>query len=236
MNTQSYTYRYPHPAVATDCTVFGYDGKELHLLLIERGNEPFKGCWALPGGFLRMDETVEECAARELHEETNVKDLYLEQFRVFSDVDRDPRERILSVAFLALVRKSDYNVIAGDDASKAEWFRLDALPSLAFDHGTIISEARNRLREILRVKPVAFRLLDRKFTMSELQKLYEAINGAAYDRRNFQKKMLSTGFLREEGPCPDPMPCRPPQMYSFDEASFDAAHTENPAMKYPFNL
>ena len=108
-----YRYKFPHLAVATDCVVFGYDGKSLYVLLVERGLEPYKGYWALPGGFLRMDETVEQCAKRELMEETNVTDVYLKQFNVFSDVNRDPRERILSVAFLALVKKSDYRVIGG---------------------------------------------------------------------------------------------------------------------------
>lgn len=146
MDGQIYTYRYPHPAVTADCTVFGYDGKDLYIMLIERGNDPYRGCWALPGGFMQIDETIEECAARELQEETGMKDIPLEQFRVFSKVDRDPRERILSVAFLALVRKSDCSLIAGDDASKAEWFSVDSLPALAFDHAEIISAAMDRLR------------------------------------------------------------------------------------------
>lgn len=122
-----YQYKYPHPAVTTDCVVFGFDGKQLHILLIERGIEPFKGLWALPGGFMNMDETVEQCALRELKEETGVENIYMEQFHVFSDVLRDPRERVVTVAFLALVRKSDFRLIAGDDAARASWFEVDGV-------------------------------------------------------------------------------------------------------------
>ena len=153
-----------------------------------------------------IDETVEEGAKRELMEETGVKDVYLEQFHVFSDVKRDPRERVLTVAFFALVRKSDYQLIAGDDAAGAEWFAIDELPPLAFDHQEIIKLARERIREKLAVKPIAFRLLDEKFKMSELQRLYEIINGTSYDRRNFSRKMVATGYLADEGRSPPACP------------------------------
>ena len=197
MAEKNYSYKYPHPAVTTDSVVFGYDGKLLHVLLVERGLDPFKGSWALPGGFLKMDETVEQGALRELREETGVSDIFLEQFHAFSEVDRDPRERVITVAFYALVRKSDYRVIGGDDAAQARWFPMEELPPLAFDHHEIISLARRYLQMKLRLEPIAFKLLDEKFSMSELQRLYELINGTTYDRRNFYKKMLSTGFLEE---------------------------------------
>lgn len=200
MSEKMYSYEYPHPAVTTDSVVFGYDGRDLHILLIERGLEPFKGSWALPGGFLKMDETVEEGALRELREETGVANLFLNQFHVFSRVKRDPRERVITVAFYALVRKSDYRVIAGDDAARACWFQFDELPPLAFDHDEIIAMAKEELRKQLRLEPIAFQLLDDSFTLTELQRLYEVINGRVYDRRNFQKKMLSTGFLEEQEP------------------------------------
>ena len=144
MSEKMYSYKYPHPAVATDSVVFGYDGKQMNILLIERGIEPFKGCWSLPGGFIHMDETAEDCALRELSEETNVNDIYLEQFHIFSAVNRDPRERVLSIAFFALVRKSDYNLIAGDDAARAEWFNINELPPLAFDHIEIVNMAKDK--------------------------------------------------------------------------------------------
>lgn len=183
MGENLYTYKYPRPSVATDIVVFGYDGKNLNLLLIERGGEPYKGSWALPGGFLQMDETVEEGALRELNEETNISNIYLEQFHVFSAVDRDPRDRVLSVAFFALVRKSDYNVLGRDDAIRAEWFNISELPPLAFDHAEIVDMAIENLRRAIMFKPLAFRLLDRTFTMGELQHIYELVNGTQHDCR-----------------------------------------------------
>ena len=231
-----YRYKFRHLAVATDCVVFGYDGKSLYVLLVERGLEPYKGYWALPGGFLRMDETVEQCAKRELMEETNVTDVYLKQFNVFSDVNRDPRERILSVAFLALVKKSDYRVIGGDDAASAEWFDMNKLPELAFDHKEIIGMAREELQRILKISPIAFKLLDNKFTIGELQRLYEIINETEYDRRNFHKKMLATGLLKPEGVCTAPMRCRAPQMFSFDEDLYNEQQKNKASKKYPFDF
>ena len=231
-----YHYKYPHAAMTTDSVVFGFDGKCLHILLVERGGEPCKGMWALPGGFLNMDETVEECAARELKEETSVDNIYLEQFHVFSRVDRDPRERVLTVAFLALVRKADYHVIAGDDANKAMWFEADQLPPLAFDHREIIAMARQRLQTILQTRPIAFRLLDEKFSMAELQHIFEAINGVAYDRRNFARKMASSGFLRDEGISTVAVHNRFPRLYSFDEDAYSKNKAPLPTDRSPFGL
>ncbi|MCQ2376076.1 MAG: NUDIX hydrolase [Salinivirgaceae bacterium] len=195
--SEMYSYQYPHPAVTTDCVIFGFDGSAMNILLVERGIEPFKGSWALPGGFLKMDETVEQGALRELHEETGVTDVFLEQFHVFSDVKRDPRERVLTVAFLALVRKNSYQLIAGDDASEAEWFEWNNLPPLAFDHADIIQLARKCLQQKLRIQPIAFKLLNNVFKMSELQLIYELIHGTTYDRRNFARKMQASGFVHE---------------------------------------
>lgn len=149
MDELKYHYKYPHPAVTADAVVFGFDGYKLHVLLVERGVDPYKGMWALPGGFMRIDETAEQCAVRELMEETGVRNVYLEQFHTFSAVGRDPRERVVTIAYIALVRQSDYRLIAGDDAARAAWFDVDKLPPLAFDHGMILSEARRYLREVL---------------------------------------------------------------------------------------
>lgn len=195
-----YEYEYPHPALTCDCVVFGFDGTHLNILCIERGLEPFKGYWALPGGFCRPDESIEQCAARELAEETNISEVYLQQFHTFSRPDRDPRERVVTVAFLALIRPSDFNVAAGDDAANTHWFRADQLPTLAFDHDEIIDKAREELGRKLRYEPLAFRLLEQHFTMPELQRLYEDILGQKFDRRNFARKMQSTGLL---DPAPD---------------------------------
>ena len=136
---EGYAYDYPRAAVTTDCVIFGFDGAQMQVLLIERGVEPYKGHWALPGGFLRMDESVEECAFRELREETSIEPEMLEQFGVFSAVDRDPRGRVITIAFYALVRKEA--VKGGDDAIDARWFGIDSLPPLAFDHNDILQEA-----------------------------------------------------------------------------------------------
>ncbi len=214
--------------MTADCVVFGFDGKRLNVLLVERGSEPYKNCWALPGGFLEMDETVEQCAMRELKEETGVENVFLEQFHVFSDVDRDPRERVVTVAFLALVRQSDYWPIAGDDAARASWFGLDELPPLAFDHHAIIAMARKKLSEMTRTRPIAFRLLDKKFSMNELQRLYEAVNGMTYDHRNFARKMLSTNLLHPEEPGKATACDRFPNLYSFDEEACKAETDGNP--------
>lgn len=197
MGTETYTYRYPHPALTADCVIFGFDGEQMKVLLIERGLEPYKGMWALPGGFMRINETIEEAARRELFEETGLKEVFMEQFKVFSTVDRDPRERVVTVAFIALVRSADYHLVAGDDAANALWFDHNMLPPMAFDHAEIIRQARNHLSEVLRIKPLAFELLNKVFSISELQRVYEAISGVHYDRRNFHRKAMQSGLLEE---------------------------------------
>ena len=196
----NYCYEYPRPSLTSDSVIFGFDGRKLKILLVERGVEPFKGCWALPGGFMKMNESIDECARRELQEETGVDNVYLEQFHVFSDPGRDPRGRVVTVAFIALVRPEEYNVVGGDDASSALWFDASELPPLAFDHREIVRKAREHLREMLKVKPLAFQLLDRQFSVDELRKVYEEINGTAYDRRNFQRKLLQNDLVEEVEP------------------------------------
>ncbi len=194
---KQYCYKYPHPALTADCVVFGFNGKSLDLLLIERGIEPYKGMWALPGGFMNIDETIEQTARRELREETGLTGIYLEQFKTFSDTGRDPRERVVTVAFVALVRPSDYKLVAGDDAARAHWFDADQLPPLAFDHHRIIAEARGFLKEILRTRPIAFELLNKVFTIAELQAIFECINETTYDRRNFLRTAIEASAIVE---------------------------------------
>lgn len=194
-HTKGYTYQYPHPAVTTDCVVFGFDGKELKILLIERGIDPFKGMWAFPGGFLRMNETAEECAKRELKEETGLELEKVRELGTFSGVNRDPRERVVSIAFYSLAKHSA--VRGGDDAAKAKWWALDDVPQLAFDHDYILRRAMKRIRQDIHFEPVGFDLLDEQFTIAELQRLYEGILGVRFDRRNFYRKMLQTGVLVE---------------------------------------
>lgn len=194
-NKMSYTYEYPHPAVATDCAVFGFDGHNIKILLIKRGIEPFMDCWALPGGFLRMDETADECIRRELKEETSLSPEVIDQFGVFTEVNRDPRERVLSIAYYSLVKKSD--VKGGDDASDAQWFDLKQLPVLAFDHKHILEHALQTLKEKIHFEPIGFNLMDNEFTIPDLQRLYEAILDTTFDRRNFMKKILQVGVITE---------------------------------------
>lgn len=258
-----YTYKYPHPALTADSVVFGFDGRALYVLLIERGIQPYKGSWALPGGFMNIDESIEECARRELMEETGINNVYLEQFGVYSTVDRDPRERVVTVAFFALVPKGEFKVVAGDDAAGAMWFEFDELPPLAFDHHRIIKDARAHIAEVMRLRPIAFKLLDKYFSLSELQRLYELITGATYDRRNFYKKMSSTGFLHAsaepEEEFPLPSECRSlsrpadhdlsdlavqkvvpqsrrPNLYSFDEEAFEEKQSKSRKGRNPFWL
>ncbi|MBE6188513.1 MAG: NUDIX hydrolase [Rikenellaceae bacterium] len=214
-----YTYQYPHPAVTADCVIFGFDGVTIRVLLIQRGLEPYKGKWALPGGFMNMDETAEQCAARELEEETGLKNTTVEQFYTFSEVGRDPRERVITVAHFALVRLAE--VRGGDDADVARWFGLDEIPSLAFDHDRILRMALNRLKERICFKPIGFELLPEVFTMTELQNLYEAILEVKFDRRNFYNKILKLGILTETEPRPAGTSRRKPIKYRFNSDKYD---------------
>lgn len=214
-----YTYQYPHPAVTADCVIFGFDGVTIRVLLIQRGLEPYKGKWALPGGFMNMDETAEQCAARELEEETGLKNTTVEQFYTFSEVGRDPRERVITVAHFALVRLAE--VRGGDDADVARWFGLDEIPSLAFDHDRILRMALNRLKERICFKPIGFELLPEVFTMTELQNLYEAILDVKFDRRNFYNKILKLGILTETEPRPAGTSRRKPIKYRFNSDKYD---------------
>lgn len=223
-NEKKYCYKYPHPAVTTDCVIFGFDGTQLNILLVERGIEPYKGCWAFPGGFLNMDETAEEGALRELQEETGMKDVFIEQLQVFSAVNRDPRERVLTVAFYALVNKNDYHVIGGDDAARAKWFPINEVPALAFDHDRILRVATSRLKQKIHFEPIGFKLLGQEFTMSELQTLYETILEVKFDRRNFAKKMLALDLLIAQ-PREKNMPSRIPVVYSFNEKEYNKLKT-----------
>src|SRR4030095_1976180 len=190
-----FTYQYARPALTVDCVVFGFDEGDLKVLLIERGRKPFAGRWALPGGFVRVDETLDDAARRELREETGVAQVFLEQLYTFGELDRDPRERVVSVAYYALVKLSDHRVKAATDASKAEWFQAFKTPKLAFDHAIILETALQRLQGKVRYQPIGFELLPPKFTLSQLQHLYEALLGVEMDKRNFRKKILSMGLL-----------------------------------------
>ena len=190
-----YTYKYPRPALTVDAVVFGLDDDDLRVLLIQRGIEPFEGRWALPGGFVRMEESIEEAVERELREESGLKQVFLEQLYTFGNPDRDPRGRVVSVAFYALVKLCDHDVKAATDARNAAWFPVGETPDLAFDHQEILEVARERLRGKVRYQPIGFELLPKKFTLRQLQHLYEVILGRTLDKRNFRKKIQKLDIL-----------------------------------------
>jgi len=197
---QSFSYRYPHPAVTTDIVVFTIREQRLHLLLIQRANPPFQGHWALPGGFLDIDEDIDTCAARELAEETGLADLYLEQLYTFGAPKRDPRERVISVAYYALV--SDERIpepVASSDAAAVAWFPFDDLPDTAFDHARIIGKAHERLVAKLDYSSIALQFMPERFTLSELQAVYETLLNDELDKRNFRKRILSLDLIEETG-------------------------------------
>jgi 8-oxo-dGTP diphosphatase len=221
LNNMTYTYKHPRAALSVDCVVFGFDEGELKVLLIQRALEPFKGRWALPGGFVKLEETVDEAARRELAEETGLTNVFLEQLYTFSAVDRDPRERVVSVAHFALVKMSDHRAKAATDASQAEWFPVSKVPKLAFDHGEILATALARLQGKVRYQPIGFELLPPKFTLSQLQHLYEAVLGTALDKRNFRKKVLGFGLLTPLAEKQSAGRQRPAQLFRFDAEKYE---------------
>ncbi len=215
-----YTYKYPRAALTVDAVVFGLDEDELKLLLIQRNADPFEGCWALPGGFVELDETLDEAARRELAEETGITKLYLEQLYTFGGVDRDPRERVVTIAYYALVNLSDHQIRAASDARSAAWFAVADLPSLAFDHDDVVRVATERLRGKVRYEPIGFELLPRKFTLSELQKLYEIVLERPLDKRNFRKKILGMDLLSETNEVQRGVAHRAARLFRFDEKRY----------------
>ena len=219
MNSKTYTYDYPRPAVTTDCVIFGFDKMGLSVLLIERGLEPFKGNWAFPGGFLKMDEDAESGARRELREETGFEPASIEQFGTFTEVNRDPRGRVITIAYYALVQKGD--VIGGDDAAQARWFPINEVPQLAFDHDRILRVALKTLKEKIHFQPIGFELMPKVFTMPQLQYLYESILDVKFDRWNFSKKMLKLGIVTEVDDGVPRKGTRNPIKYRFNEEQYE---------------
>ncbi len=197
--SRSYCYPYPHPAITTDVVVFSIQAQRLQVLLIRRRQPPYQGMWALPGGFLNIDEDLETCARRELEEETGIRDVFLEQLYTFGKPERDPRERVVSVVYYALAPFDRLDPVAASDADAARWFPLDALPTLAFDHEQVIQVAHQRLMAKLHYSTLAFQLLPETFTLSELQGVYEAVLQTPLDKRNFRRKILGLGRLKQTG-------------------------------------
>ncbi len=216
----SKTYEYPRPALTVDIVVFALDEEDLQVMLIQRDLAPFEGRWALPGGFVRVDESLEEAGRRELEEETGLKDIYLEQLYTFGEVTRDPRERVVTVAYYALVNLAGHDIHASSDARNAAWFSLNDLPELAFDHDQILATAHTRLRGKVRYQPIGFELLPRKFTLRQLQHVYEIILGRPLDKRNFRKKVLSTGLIVPLEEIEQDVAHRAARLYQFDNRKY----------------
>lgn len=216
-----YTYDYPRPALTVDCIIFGLDeSQQLKVLLIQRLKDPFKNKWALPGGFVDMEEDLRTAALRELEEETGVRDVFMEQLFTFGQPGRDPRGRVISVAYYALVNLAEHPIEAATDAKEAAWFNLQELPALAFDHQEILDMAINRIRAKVRYQPIGFELLPEQFTLGQLQKLYETILGVKeLNKRNFRSKITKMGVLKEVG-IQAGVAHRPAKLYEFDQEKY----------------
>lgn len=208
--------KYPKPSVTVDVIIFTIKDNQLKVLLVKRKNEPFKKMWAIPGGFVRINESLEEAARRELQEETGIKDVYLEQLYTFGDVNRDPRGRVITVAYFALVNSEKIRLKASTDVSDVKWFSVYKLPEVGFDHEKILNYAMKRLRWKFEYTTVAFSLLPKKFTLTEIQNIYEIVFNKKFDKRNFRKKILSLGILKKEGKRED-VSHRPPKLYSLNK-------------------
>jgi len=195
----TYTYDHPHPAVTTDVVIFTLATDSLKVLLVRRALPPFQDRWALPGGFVEIGEDLEVCALRELEEETGVTGVFLEQLYTFGAPQRDPRERVITVAYYALVPMDRLHLRAASDAREVAWFCCDALPDLAFDHGDIVRMAQQRLSAKLQYSTLALQFMPDRFTLGELQRVYEIILGEPQDKRNFRKRMLAYDCIEDTG-------------------------------------
>lgn len=210
--------------VTVDVVILTIDKNTIKVLLLKRANEPFRGRWAIPGGFIRLSENLDDAALRVLKEKTNVQNIYLEQLYTFGDPLRYPNTRVITCAYFALLRAEDINVKIMDKSQVEEigWHPVEDLPPLAFDHKEIIEYSLKRTRERLELCPVAFQLLPKKFTLTELQKSYELILKKDLDKRNFRKKMLATNMLIDLNECSKTGSKRPAALYSFDTITLDS--------------
>lgn len=207
--------KYEKPSVTADILIFTVKEGDLKVLLVKRKSWPFKGLWAIPGGFVGMEESVEEAAKRELMEETGVKDVYLEQIFTFGEPKRDPRTRVITVAYYALISSDNLKLQAATDVTDVKWFSVEQIPKLAFDHDKILKYALKRIINKIEYTNIAFQLLPEKFTLTELQKIYEAIVGKELDKRNFRKKVKEIGILTPLKDTKMEGAHRPAQLFSF---------------------
>ncbi len=212
--------KYERPSVTVDIVIFTIRDNDLKVLLIKRKLPPYQNFWAIPGGFVKIDESLEEAAFRELKEETGVLDVYLEQLYTFGDPGRDPRTRVITVAYFALINSEKLELYASTDAEEVRWYSTKELPSLAFDHSKIMDYAITRLRYKLEYTSAGFQLLPEEFTLSELQKVYEVILDKTLDKRNFRKKILSLNILEDTGKKIMKTLHRPARLYRFSFEKF----------------
>jgi len=219
-------------AFTVDNVIFGFDEGDLKVLLIKRGEEPFEGEWALPGYFVNKSEDLDSAANRVLEELTGIKDVYLEQVNTFGSVNRHPMGRVITVAYYSLIKISDYNLHVSSIAIKAKWHSIAKLKKLVFDHFDILTACFQRLKGRVRERPVGFELLPPKFTLTELQHLYEAILETSLDKRNFRKKILSMNLLLDLGEMQEGVAHRPARLYQFDEHKYQKFLAEG----YVFDL
>ena len=211
--------------VAVDCIIFGFDGKKLQALLIKRGFEPEKGKWSLMGGFVNQNESSDDAAIRVLNQLTGLDNIYMEQLYCFSEVNRDSAGRVISVAYFALINIADYNEQMQLE-HEARWFPLQDIPHLVFDHKEMVSKAKERLQEKVSNHPIGFELLPEKFTLPQLQNLYEAIYGMPLDKRNFTRKILSLSILNKLSEKEKESSRKGAFYYVFDKAKYNKLHRE----------
>ena len=210
--------------ITTDVVIFTIKDNKLQVLLVKRGNEPFKGRWAIPGGFIRLSENLDNAALRILKEKTNVDNIYLEQLYTFGDPLRYPSSRVITCAYFALIRSDDIKLSFDNSQgiTEVQWHEVYNLPTLAFDHKEIIEYSIKRMRERLEFCPIAFQLLPEKFTLTELQKSYELILDMKLDKRNFRKKVLTGSVLKETNEYTKLGSKRPARLYSFDNITLNS--------------
>ena len=213
--------KYQKPSVTVDNVIFGYHDNQISLLLLNRKEEPFANTWTLPGGFLHIHETFEHASKRILTAKTGVADVFLEQLYTFDAPDRDPRGRVLSVAYFALVNPEKYAIMAGTAANDVQWFDWKALPKLGFDHENMVETAVNRLKTKVLWQPIGFELLDTRFSMPELHALYETVLNKQFERRNFYKRIMELGILQKVDTRRDGGRKRPADLFEFDVGKYN---------------
>jgi 8-oxo-dGTP diphosphatase len=213
-------------SLSVDCIIFGFDDHEVKILLIERAAEPSKGMWALPGGFVEPEEDLDNAAKRILEELTGLSNIYMEQVMTFGEVDRYPLGRVISVAYYALVKIEDYKLRAASLASDARWHSISKAPTLVFDHNKILLAGEEKLKRRVRYQPIGFELLPKKFTLTQLQKLYEAILGVTLDKRNFRKKMLSMDLIIKLDESETNVAHRAARYFKFDKNKYKALQSK----------